>query len=105
MKRAMEMSELMQSAVERLLTSSGQLPAMVWCGSSPLAGFQVHSRAALQRDAAELFARIDKDGAGSIAYQDFVDRLLGLPPESLLPYGLGGDGEIVQFASALWDLK
>ena len=94
MKRAMELSELMPSAVERLLASSGQLPSMVW-------GDQ--GSADIQRDASALW--IDTAGAGSISYQDFVDRLLGLPPESLLPYGLGGDGEIVQFASALWDLK
>jgi hypothetical protein len=77
----MEKREKKKGAVERLLASSGQLPAMV-LGGSPLAGCprnKIHSRAALQRDAAALFARIDTSGAGSIAYQDFVDRLLGFP--------------------------
>ena len=121
----MELGELLPGAVERLLKRAGPLPAAIAAGggssraacpgsagdagdATPVAGCPRHlapTRAALQRDAAALFARLDSAGDGAIAYQHFVERLQALPRDSLLPYGLAGDRDIVQFATSLWDLK
>ena len=57
------------------------------------------------RDGSELFARLDTAQTGRIAYQDFVERMLALPRESLHAYGLRSDSDIVRFASQLWDFQ
>lgn len=65
----------------------------------------LEARRALVRDGSELFARLDTTQTGRIAYQDFVERMLALPRESLHAYGLRSDSDIVRFASQLWDFQ
>ena len=115
-----ELSDKIHSIVARLLDAGGRLPEQIPYGGpaerqpslaaepATVIGCPRHllqTRQTLLRDAASLFARLDPAGSGMVRYQDFVDRMQGLPPDILLPYGLASANDIVRFASELWDLK